>query len=251
MKQTKIIAHRGASSICPENTLPAFQKALGLHADGIELDIHMTQDHVLVVAHDERIDRVSNGKGMIRDYTLKELKSFDFGGWFGPEYTNVSLPTLEEVLELIHDWDGLLNIELKSGPIFYPGIEQAVLNMVRQHNKEDQVIYSSFNHYSLREIKQIDPTAHIGLLYMTGLVEPWRYATFMKAEALHPLHYNIIPEMVKGCKAHHIALHPYTVDREEDIQALLQLQVDGIITNKPDVALQIRDKGGLLHETGL
>jgi len=211
-------------------------------ADGIELDVHLSKDGHLVVIHDEKVDRTSNGKGFVKDLTLAQLKELDFGSWFAPEFAGTTIPTLEEVMELIKDWKGLLNIEIKSGPVLYPGIEEKAIAVVKQYNYDKQVIFSSFNHYSLRDIKAIDPGLKIGLLYMAGLVEPWRYALQLKAEALHPSFYNIIPEMVEGCKKHGIALNPYTVDEEPLIAMMLKAGVDGIITNKPDIAIHVRDR---------
>lgn len=235
-----IIAHRGASGYAPENTIPAFKKALEMGAEGIELDVHLTKDGELVVIHDPVINRTSNGQGMIKDFTLDELKGFDFGSWFSDEFAGATIPTLEEVLCLIKGWDGLLNIEIKSGPIIYPDIERKLLDMVEKYDFKDKVIFSSFNHYSLKDIKAMDGDVKIGLLYACGMVEPWRYAMQLNADALHPSYYNIIPEMVKGCKKHGIKLNPYTINDKKDMELMIKAGVDGIITNYPDVALDVK-----------
>lgn len=240
MSPTRIIAHRGASAYAPENTLPSFKMALEMGAEGLELDVHLSRDGHLMVIHDEKVDRTSSGKGFVKDMTLSQLKKLDFGSWFSEEYAGTSIPTLEEVLELLSGWNGLLNIEIKSGPIVYPGIEKKLIETVKAFGFEDKVIFSSFNHYSLRDIKEIDPSMKIGLLYMAGLVEPWHYAKRLDASALHPLFYNIIPEMVLGCKIHNIALHPFTVDEEAHLALMMKAGVEGVITNKPDTALEVR-----------
>jgi len=237
-----VIAHRGASAYAPENTMPAFEKALELGAEGIELDVHMTADGEIVVIHDHTIDRTSNGKGMVKDLTLDEIKKFDFGSWFDPSFEGVSIPTLREVMELLRDWDGLLNIEIKSGPIFYPGIEKKLIDMVKEYGFNDRVIFSSFNHYSLRDIKSIDPSMKIGLLYMAGLVEPYNYAKSLGAEALHPYYYNIVPEVVEGCKKNGIKLNPFTINDKKEIEMVMKAGVDGIITDYPDRALEVKAK---------
>ena len=156
---TKIIAHRGASGCSPENTIPAFRKAIEIGSNGIELDVHLTKDDKIVVVHDFNIDRTSNGKGYVKDYTLNELKKFDFGSWYGEKFASVSIPTLEEVLELVkyYNWNGLINIEIKNGPIFYPNIERKLIGIIRAYGLEENVIFSSFNHYSLKILKEIDP----------------------------------------------------------------------------------------------
>ena len=123
MKKTLVWAHRGASAYAPENTLEAFQKAVDLKADGIELDVQMTKDGTLVVIHDEMVDRVSGASGWVKDYTYEKLKKIDVNlrfAQYGPQY----IPTLEEVCELIRPTGLTINVELKTGVIFYPEIEE-------------------------------------------------------------------------------------------------------------------------------
>ncbi|WIV10490.1 glycerophosphodiester phosphodiesterase [Proteiniborus sp. MB09-C3] len=242
---TLIIAHRGASAYAPENTMVSFMKALEMKSDGIELDAHMTKDGALVVCHDERVDRTTNGKGFIKDFTLEEIRELDAGSWFGEEFRGEKIPELREVLELIKDSNILLNIELKNAPILYAGIEKKTIEMIADYGMEEKVIISSFNHYSLTEVKRINSQIKTGALYMAGLVEPWIYAKRINADALHPLFYNLlVPELIKGCFENGIMLNPFTVDDERYISALLNLEVNGIITNYPDRAVKIRDNTG-------
>lgn len=239
---SKIIAHRGASGHAPENTMPAFQMALDMGAEGIELDVHISKDGEVVVIHDHTIDRTSNGEGLVGELTLDDLRRFDYGSWYSTKFKGVQIPTLREVLELLRDWEGLLNIEIKSGAIVYEGIEQKVIDLIEEYDMLDRTIISSFDHYSLREIKAINPQIEIGLLYGAGLVEPWLYAQRIGAEALHPSYHNIIPELVEGCRKNDIRLNPYTIDREEDIERMISAGVDGIITDYPDRALKVRGR---------
>lgn len=239
MERPIIFAHRGASAYAPENTRAAFQKALDLQAGGIELDVHLTLDDWLVVTHDEKIDRTSNGSGWIKDMTLDELKKMDFGSWFSSDFAGEKIMTLEEVLIFLQGWEGILNIELKSGPIFYEGIEAKVIQLLHQYNMVEHSIISSFNHYSLHTVKELDSKIKIGLLYTAGLFEPWEYAKTLGAEAIHPHYYSIQPPIVKGCKEHGIMMNPYTVDKPEYIRLLTLAGVDGIITNVPDVAMKV------------
>jgi Glycerophosphoryl diester phosphodiesterase len=238
MKKPLVYAHRGASAYMPENTLAAFKKAIELGADGIELDVHVSSDGHLMVIHDEKVDRTSNGKGLVKEKTFNELKSLDFGSWFSSDYKNEKIPELNEVLDLISQWHGMLNIEVKNGPVFYPGIEKMVIDAVASYNMIKRVIVSSFNHYSLVEIKKLCPGIKTAPLYMEGLYEPWVYAKHMGAGAIHPAFYSIIPEIVSECGKNGIAVNPFTVDQPQYIKMLTIAGVDGIITNVPDIAIK-------------
>lgn len=239
MKQPQIIGHRGASGYRPENTLSAFSLALEMGVDGLELDVHMTRDGHLIVCHDEQVNRTTNGSGLIKDLTLEEIKALDAGSWFSPAYQGEKIPTLEEVLSLIQGVPLLLNIELKNGPIQYPGLEEKTIALLKQYGMEHQTILSSFNHYSLLEVKRIAPEIRTGILYMAGLVDPWVYARYLGADSIHPYVYSVIPAMVKGAVENHFTVYPYTVNEEIHMKHLFQMGVTGIITNYPDRAKKI------------
>ena len=174
-EKTKVWAHRGASGYAPENTLDAFRKAVEMGADGIELDVQMTKDGELVVIHDETIDRVSNGKGWVKNYTYEELKKFNFNKTH-LEYTKEEIPTLEQVYLLIKPTNLTINVEIKTGIVFYPGIEERVLELTERLGMKERVIYSSFNHYTIRKIKELDPQAKTGMLYEDGIIDAVDYA---------------------------------------------------------------------------
>ena len=244
MKKPIIYAHRGASAYAPENTKAAFRKALEMKAGGIELDVHLSRDGYLVVSHDERVNRTSNGKGWIKDLTLEELKRLDFGSWFNREFAGEHILTLDEVLDLLKGWDGILNIELKSGIVIYEGMEKKVVDMLHRYRRIDRCIISSFNHYSLQTIKKLEPGLKIGLLYSAGLVEPWTYAKMVGAEAIHPQFYSLVPPIIQACREHGILMNPWTVDQPEYIRSLTLSGIDGIITNVPDKAIRIIDDIG-------
>jgi glycerophosphoryl diester phosphodiesterase len=238
--ETMIQAHRGASSYCPENTLEAFSKAVEYGADCIELDVHLSKDGEIVVAHDAQLDRVSNGTGYINDHTLEELKSLDFSKLFPG--TVCRIPTLAEVFSLIKPSALTVNIELKTTERLYPGLVDKLTALADEFTMGERILYSSFNHYSLREIKQLNPKAKIGLLYELGMVDPWVYANYVGADAIHPHYYVIaaLPETVKHCHENGIKVNVWTVDDPEAIKLMLKNGVDGIITNKPDVAITCR-----------
>ena len=242
-EKTKVWAHRGASGYAPENTLDAFWKAVEMGADGIELDVQMTKDGELVVIHDETIDRVSNGKGWVKDYTYEELKKFNFNKTH-LEYIKEEIPTLEQVYLLIKPTNLTINVEIKTGIVFYPGIEERVLELTERLGMKERVIYSSFNHYTIRKIKELDPQAKTGMLYEDGMIDAVDYACdVVKADALRPAGYNVLyPGFLDKCRERNRQLHVWTINEEKDMRMLCEAGVDAMITNYPDIAKKIRDE---------
>lgn len=238
--KTQIWAHRGASAYAPENTIEAFKLAADMGADGIELDVHMTADGCLAVCHDGTADRTSDGSGSLSEMTLTELRRFSFAAGFDEIYKNVLLPTLDDVYKLIKPTGLVVNTELKaSGAAFLKLVHECEV----QNGMEGRVIYSSFNHFSLTALQKIDPDAFVAPLYGDGLVLPWRYASSFGAKALHPHFASVytLEDYVRNSHELGVRVHPWTVDDEANIRRLLALGVDAIITNRPDVALRLRD----------
>ncbi|MBJ9988243.1 MULTISPECIES: glycerophosphodiester phosphodiesterase [Paenibacillus] len=227
-------AHRGASAVCPENTMAAFARSLELGATGIETDVQLTRDGRLVLIHDETLSRTTNGSGWVKDHDLEELRKLDAGSWFHPDFADERLPLLEELLELVQDTGTVVNIELKNTKVPYAGLEEKVIDMVRSYNLSERIVISSFNHYSLRLCKQLAPEIRTGILYMEGLYEPWEYARSVEADALHAYHFAVLPEFVAGAKAAGKVYHPWTVNEEKEMQRLIDAGAAGIITDYPD-----------------
>ena len=242
MKKTLIWAHRGASGYAPENTLEAFQKAIDMGADGIELDVQMTKDGQLVIIHDETINRVSDGKGWVKDYTYEELLQFNFNKKY-PDMGKIKIPTLEEVYLLLKDTNLYINVELKNGIIFYENLEERVMELTRKMGYEERVIYSSFNHYSVMKLKELDPTVKTAFIYQDGYLDMAEYAEIYSVEALHPALYNLqYPNFINDCKSKGIVLRVWTVNKKNDMKMLCENGVQGIITNFPDIARKIVDE---------
>ena len=236
---TKIWAHRGASMAAPENTLPAFAKAIDMQADGIELDVQLTRDDVAVVCHDFEVDRLSNGRGLIRDHTLAELRRFNFNRHFTAQGF-VTLPTLAEVFDLLRPTQLTVNVEIKSGKVVYPGIEEKVLAIEKEFGMDGRVWYSSFNHLSVKRIRHLSPQSRCGILYDCVLVDPWDYAARLDMQAIHPNHAILAyPGLVKACREAGIAIHTWTVDQPEDLERAFKLDVDAIMSNRPDFARSV------------
>lgn len=161
----KIWAHRGCSQMYPENTLLAFEKAAQIKGlEGIELDIQLTRDGEMVVIHDERVDRTTEGTGFVRDYSLTELKKLHI---YAGSYPSQQIPTINEVLDLLEARlkAGLrLNIELKNSVYPYPGMEEKIVGLVHKRGLQDVVVYSSFYAKSLERVRALDAEAEVGIL---------------------------------------------------------------------------------------
>lgn len=230
----KIYAHRGARAYAPENTLSAFSKAIHLKADGIELDVHLTLDGEIVVCHDHDISHTSNGTGLITNYRLAELKQFDFGSWFAPQYKNEKIPTLQEVLTLIRNTNLVLNIEIKYAPLFYHGIEQKILDLLTCFQMSERVIISSFHHPTIYKLKLINPRIKTGVLLDCRPLDPVRCATDVRADYLHLSWIYMDKEIKETAKARGIGINIYTVNTPEEYAFIEPFQTAGIITDYPD-----------------
>lgn len=227
-----IYAHRGSSGEAPENTMAAFRLALEQGAQGIELDVQLTADGRLVVIHDETLDRTTSGSGLVVRHTYNQLRGLDASYNF-PAYAGEPLPLLEEVLTLLSGTEVELNIELKNGVIPYEGLEEAAVRLIHEYGMERQVIFSSFNHYSMAKLARMAPEMDCAILYVAGLYEPWAYAKPLGVRSLHPLFYGAVPEIVQGAHQAGMKVRPYTVDEEADIRQMIRVGVDAVITNYP------------------
>ncbi|STO14831.1 Glycerophosphoryl diester phosphodiesterase [Flavobacterium hibernum] len=220
------IAHRGAKGYEPENTLKSFQKALDLNADGIELDVHLSADGYLVVIHDETIDRTTNGKGLVNDFTLAELKSF----LIDEKY---QIPTLKEVFDLV-DKKCLINIELKG-----LGTPSKVVSLIEEYISEknwnyNHFIISSFDWNMLDETSNLNPNIPIGVLTEENLDTALAFAEKIKAKAINPDFNLLNKENVHQLQEKGFLVFPWTVNSEQDIQKVKGYKVDGIISDNPD-----------------
>lgn len=233
---SKNFAHRGFSGKYPENTLLAFKMACetpGCY--GIELDVQLTKDGECVIIHDEELDRTChNGTGFIKDYTYEEIKNFDVSFIYAEQYGPQGIPTLSEYFELVKNYDIVTNIELKTGVFEYPGIEQKVWDIIKAYNMEEKVIISSFNHFTVKRMKEIAPEVKCGLLTESWMFDAGKYTKAANMECFHPCWNSLNEESVAEIKANGIEINTWTVNEEEDIRLMVSLGIDGIIGNYPD-----------------
>lgn len=235
MKKTLNIAHRGFSGVYPENTMLAFEKAIEIGCDGIETDVQLTKDGVPVICHDEEVDRTTNSTGRICDYTYDELMKLDAGIKFGEQFKGLKIPTLREFLEFVKDKDIIINIEIKNSIIHYKNIEDKVYEMIEKYEMEDRVVVSSFDHYSIRKCIRLNRKIKTGLLYCDCLYEPYNYVQMVGANALHPEYNSITKEIVDKAHDNFLQVNVYTVNTKEDMQKMIDLNVDMIITNYSNI----------------
>ena len=238
-------AHRGFSGNYPENTMLAFRKALEAGCEGMEFDVHLTKDGELVILHDEAIDRTSGQHGLVKDMTYEELCRVDFSYRYAELVPFQRIPTLREYFELVKDLDIRSNIELKTGVYEYPGIEQAVYDLIREYHMEDKVIISSFNHHSVMRMKAIDPRIPCGFLSETWILDVGSYVEGHQVEAYHPQFAMLTDAETADLKAHGREINTWTVNTPQDIREMIRLQVDGIISNFPDRVNQELKAAGL------
>lgn len=237
MSNVKVWAHRGANRQFPENTLAAFNCAAEIGADGIELDVSLTKDGRVVVMHDNKVDRTTDGHGEICDFTWDEMRKLDCGQGQHP-------PLLSDVLELMRGNNLLLNMEIKSGinPRGFEGLEEKAVNLVHEFGMTGRTLYSSFNHNALMRVRALDHNAPIGLLYSCRLVRDWDYAKGVGAEALHPYYPTLMqPGFMDECNKAGVIVRPWTVDDPELMRRFMQEGAE-VITDLPDVALEVRAK---------
>ena len=235
-----IFAHRGARAVAPENTLPAFQKALEMGVDGIELDVQTTKDNQLAVIHDFELARTTNARGHVRDFTAQELFQLDAGSHFGPEFAGVGVPTLDQVLDLVGD-RCLVNVEIKNmDPKGGPEIEPLV-ELIQSRRLYEQVIVSSFNPIALLKMRWVDPRVTLGLLYAEDLPIFLRRAwlgPLIAPEALHPEHSMIDEQYMRWARSRGHYVNTWTVNELDEARRLAELGVDVIMSDVPDQLME-------------
>lgn len=255
--QPLVIAHRGGAGIAPENTLLAFRLAEKLGVDAIELDVRMTKDEELVVIHDATVERTTNGKGFVKDYTLEEIKKLDAGykikndkGGYPFRNKGVTIPSLEEVFAHINGTP--LVIELKDPT---KKVEKKIIKMIKKYDMKNKVIVGSFNDKSLKRFVSttkgnipvgtgVETLRHFVILHKVGLD---RLVNLERHAVQIPIKVGKIDlateRLVKTIKERNIAIHYWTINDEKTMKKLIELNVDGIITDYPNRLINLLEKG--------
>ena len=229
-RDVMVIAHRGASSYAPENTLAAFDLALQMGVRHIELDVHSTSDDQIVVIHDENVDRTTNGSGPVASYTLAKLKALDAGSWFAPRFSGERIPTLDEVFER---YKGLahLHTEIKGHSA---DLSKRTAELIRQHGMVDQVTITSFQRARLEETRAFAPELPTGWLVAEITDAVIAQARAMGLTQLCPRANTVTPELVDRLRGAGFVVRAWGVTDEDLMRAVVQAGADGMTVNFPD-----------------
>lgn len=240
-----VIAHRGISAKTPENTLAAFKRAAASDGiDMIELDVRLSKEEEVVVLHDRTLQRTSTGNGPVRNYSLKEIRSFDAGSWFHPAFAAERIPTLLEVFQQVGErlW---VDVEIKSDWLHRerPGVlEEKVLDVVQRCGMDDRVLFSSFDHQLLANLKRRKPSAVTGVLYNFshdfGRL-PSKLAERVGASVFVCAKRELTHRMVDDAHSHGLAVYVYTLNSVSDAKKVLAYGVDGIMSNSADDVIDV------------
>lgn len=233
---TQIFAHRGYTASYAENTLGAFLEAEKVGVDGLELDVQLTKDGELVVIHDEKVDRTTNGNGFVKDILYKDLRKLNANLKSKKE----PIPALTEVLEWLTSNKLVCNIELKNALFPYKGMEEKVIQLVRKFDLMERIIISSFNHYSIVYSYSLAPEIETAPLFLEGIYMPWVYSHAIRAKGIHPKYSTLSDEILIKTMDNGIAVRPYTVNNEVVMQRLFKINCTALITDEPVKALKLR-----------
>lgn len=228
-----VYAHRGGREWAPENTMAAFRNSLQLGVYGIELDVQRCSTGEIVVFHDHDIGRTTNGAGPLKNCSFDELQRLSAGLWFDKEFRSEKIPLLTDVLELI-DGKVMLNIELKTLPSDYPGLEDDVIEILNDYPHMDRVVFSSFDNRLTKVMQQKRPDWHYAIL-MDGIPDDIAgMAKSVGARYWHPNQESLLKNACDEAKAAGLLINVWTANDERDWARLLEMQVDGIMTDDPE-----------------
>jgi glycerophosphoryl diester phosphodiesterase len=254
LPQPLIFAHRGASAHAPENTLAAFELALTQNADAIELDVKLSADGKAVVIHDATVDRTTGSRGRVHDLSFQELRSLDAGGFFAERFRGEKIPSLEEVFEVLEKRT-FINVELTNYTTPRDALVETVCMLVKKFGLQKRVLFSSFFASNLSKAHAYLPDVPRGLLAFNGLLGAWARSfgfNFGKYQALHPYLKDVSSQQVQRVHRLNRRIHVWTVNAAEDMRRLFHWGVDGIFTDDPGLAAQVRSetKGNVTQHMG-
>ena len=238
----KNYAHRGFAGKYPEDTMLAFEKAIREPGcDGITIDVQLSKDGEVVIIHDTTLDRTAlNMTGNVRAYTLEELKKADVSGSFAGKVAPQRIPTLREYLEFTKPLGTKTIIELKTEVFEYQGIEQKVIDLVKEFDVMDSVMIASCNHYSVKRAKELCPEIRCGCLCHSWILDAGSYVKSVGADCYLPNFAQCTKENVDRIHSQGAEIYTWTVNQDFDVQKLIEVGVDGILSDFPDLVTKFR-----------
>lgn len=235
-----VFAHRGASLYAPENTLSAFQTALEQGAPAMETDAKLSTDGEVVLIHDQTVNRTTNGKGRVSDFTLVELKELDAGCFFGPQFAGETIPSLREVFEVFGK-RLYYNIELTNYRTPWDNLVKKVVELVKEFHYEENVLFSSFYPLELTQAKRLLPEVPLAFIEInkpvTRKLSGWLHQ--LLPDIIEPTYTYLDEAYVQKQRGWGKRIQVYTVNRPEEIRKMVRLGVDGIISDNPKLCLEI------------
>jgi glycerophosphoryl diester phosphodiesterase len=236
-----LVAHRGASTVAPEHTIPAYEAAITAGADVLELDVHLSADDQLVVIHDAQLERTTDGRGLVREHTAQQLKRLDAGRWFGRQFRGQRLQMLGEVFERFRDRVAFA-VELKAGSDVYPGIEERLITLLQLYEVADRTLIASFDHHALRRCRDVDPDVRTGALVVGRLLAPGALAPPGVLTALC-LHAELTTASdVAAVREAGLDCYVWVVNDAAAAARFVAWGVAGLVTDRPDVLRPVLDR---------
>ena len=243
-----LVGHRGAAGHAPENTMASFECAQNMGAEFVECDIHLSRDKEVIVMHDERVERTTDGAGLIKDLTLAQIKRLDAGKWHSKKFKGEKVPTLKELLSWAkhktskHGYQMGVAVEIKNEPVRYLDIAERLVEVLEETGMSQRVIVISFDHGIVKRVKIVDKRIATGILYNEPMEDPIQRAFDMKAEAIFPRRHMITKELVRKAHAEGLAVATWTVNEPAEMKKIIACGIDAIASNFPDRLDKILEK---------
>ncbi len=231
-----LLGHRGAGGEAPENTWPAFEAARNAGMHGFEIDTMLTSDGVPVVVHDLTLERLTQDKQSINDMSFADLCKVDVGSHFSDRFKGERIPRLEEVLDNYQDM--VLDIEIKGLNPFSEKLSEIVIKLLRERDLVDRTIISSFNPVVIRQVQSIEPSLRTGFNYISDSILTLRrawFGVFSRTFSKHPQPGQVTDKYIARQHRKGVRVVPWGVNNEDEIRRLLDMGVDGIISDFPSV----------------
>jgi len=224
----------------PENTMTSFELACQMGSDFVECDVHLSRDQEVVVMHDERVERTTNGAGLIKDLKVSQLKRLDAGSWFSKKFKGEKVPTLMEVLSWIRHKTSTnryqmgLCIEIKNDPVRYLNLVEKIAELIEKNEMVSRTVVISYDHGAVKRLKNLLPKIATGILYREPLEDPLNQAAAMKADALFPRNTLVTSSLIKKAHQKGFAVASWVINDPIEMEKFIAYGIDAMATNFPD-----------------